>query len=105
MRTKLLIIGLFSSLLISHAQAAETSVDQAGQQFSQSSLTLKAGDTIVFTNKDDVKHNVKILNGDDVDDKGLQNPGGIIKATFAKAGSYQVRCGIHPKMKIDVTVQ
>ena len=105
MRTNLLITGLFIAAFAAQAQAADVQVDQAGQQFSQSSLTLKAGDTIVFTNKDDVKHNVKILNGDDVDDKGLQSPGGIIKATFAKPGTYQVRCGIHPKMKIDVTVQ
>ncbi|MDE3060940.1 MAG: hypothetical protein KGJ06_08005 [Pseudomonadota bacterium] len=87
------------------AFAADVAVDQAGQQFSQSSLTLKSGDTIVFTNKDDVTHNIKVINGDDTDDKGLQKPGEIIKANFAKAGSYQVRCGIHPKMKIDVTVQ
>ena len=105
MRLTFFITGLFCSLFISQAQAADTSVDQAGQQFSQSSLTLKAGDTIVFTNKDDVTHNVKVINGDDTDDKGLQKPGEILKATFAKAGSYQVRCGIHPKMKIDVTVQ
>jgi len=105
MRSTLMIIGLFSTLFIAQAQAADVSVDQAGQQFSQSSLTLKAGDTLVFTNKDDVTHNVKVINGDDTDDKGLQKPGEVIKATFAKPGTYQVRCAIHPKMKIDVTVQ
>ena len=97
--------GVFLYLFIAQAQAAETSIDQAGQQFSQSSLSLKAGDTIVFTNKDDVTHNVKIINGDDTDDKGLQKPGEVIKTTFAKAGDYRVRCAIHPKMKIDVKVQ
>ena len=97
--------GIFFSLFIAQAQAADTAVDQAGQQFSQSSLTLKAGDSISFTNKDDVTHNIKIINGDDTEDKGIQKPGQVIKATFAKAGTYQVRCAIHPKMKIDVTVQ
>ena len=32
-------------------------------------------------------------------------PGDVLKVAFAKPGSYQVRCAIHPKMKIDVTVQ
>ena len=104
MRT-ILLAGAFLSLFITQAQAADVSVDQAGQQFSQSSLTLKPGDTIVFTNKDDVTHNVKIISGDDTDDKGLQKPGETLKAVFAKPGDYQVRCGIHPKMRIDVKVQ
>jgi len=104
MRTLLIGTLLFASS-VATAQAADTSIEQAGQQFSQSSVTLKAGDTLVFTNKDDVTHNVKIINGDDTDDKGLQKPGEVIKATFAKPGDYQVRCGIHPKMKIDVKVQ
>ena len=42
---------------------------------------------------------------DDVEDKGLQKPGQDIKANFAKAGKYKVRCSIHPKMKMTVTVQ
>ena len=105
MRKTIMTIGTLVALFTSQVQAADTQVEQAGQQFSQSSLTLKAGDTIVFTNKDDVTHNIKIINGDDTDDKGIQKPGEVIKATFAKAGTYQVRCAIHPKMKIDVTVQ
>ena len=105
MRTTIVIAGIICSLITHQAYAADTQVEQAGQQFSQSSLTLKAGDTLIFTNKDDVSHNIKIINGDDTDDKGLQKPGEVIKASFAKPGSYQVRCGIHPKMKIDVTVQ
>ena len=105
MRNKLIIAGLCSVVFVSQAQAADVAIDQAGQQFSQSSITMKAGDTMVFTNKDDVTHNIKLIAGDDTDDKGLQKPGEVVKVAMAKAGTYQVRCGIHPKMKIDVTVQ
>lgn len=88
------------------AQANDTAIDQAGQKFSPDSVTIKAGDSMTFTNKDDVTHNIHIINAaGDSEDKGLQKPGENIKQTFDKAGEYQVRCSIHPKMKMTVTVQ
>jgi plastocyanin len=88
------------------ARAADTTVTQSHTTFDVDSATLKTGETITFTNKDEVTHNIQIVNADgDVDDKGLQKPGQDIKETFAKAGTYKIRCAIHPKMKMVVSVQ
>jgi len=97
---------LASQCIVYAANAADVPVDQAGQKFNPDSITVKAGDSVTFTNKDDVTHNIHVItSGGDSEDKGLQKPGENIKETFAKAGDYQVRCSIHPKMKMTVTVQ
>lgn len=94
------------ALLAGTAIAAETVVTQSHTTFDVDSLSVNAGDTIVFKNADDVTHNIQVVNGDgDVDDKGLQKPGQEIKATLAQKGDYKVRCAIHPKMKMTVTAK
>lgn len=88
------------------AHAAQVGIDQINQKFSQSSLTIKAGDTVNYKNGDDVTHNINVTSPDgDTDDKGLQKPGETIAQTFAKPGEYDVRCSIHPKMHMKVTVE
>ena len=85
---------------------ADTTVTQSHTTFDVDSASVKVGESIIFTNKDDVTHNIQVVNGDgDTDDKGLQKPGQDIKETFAKAGDYKIRCAIHPKMKMTVAVK
>lgn len=107
MRKFNILAGAFLAMMVSTVAFADTTeITQADQTFSQAAVTLKAGDTIHFTNKDSVTHNIKILAADgDTDDKGLQKPGEVITQVFAKPGEYKVRCAIHPKMKMTVTVQ
>ena len=96
--------GFVSCALLAHA--ADTSVDQVGQKFSMPAVTIKAGDTLHFLNRDDVTHNINITgSGDDADDKGLQKPGEMIDQKFPTAGEFMVRCSIHPKMKMSVKVE
>lgn len=103
---KILLVGLLVCVPLLSASAADTVVTQSHTTFDSDEITLKAGDTVTFSNKDDVTHNIQISNADDeVDDKGLQKPGQDIKASFPKAGQYKVHCAIHPKMKMKVTVQ
>jgi plastocyanin len=88
------------------AQAAATiTVAQHGLQLSKASVTLAKGDRIVFTNEDDVIHNIHIFGpGDYEKDLGLQKPGATLNYTFDKTGQYRVRCNIHPSIKMAVTV-
>src|SRR4051812_23529492 len=87
------------------ASALETNIDQRGLRFSQTSVTLAVGDTLRFHNSDDVIHNIMVINSDDIpQDQGLQKPGEVIAAKFEEAGTFQVRCAIHPKMKMRVSV-
>jgi plastocyanin len=106
MRKQLLTAAVFCCIVCAAAYAADTIVTQSHTSFDSDAVTIKAGDTIVFANKDDVTHNVQVGNEDgEDDDKGLQKPSQDIRVIFAKAGVYKVHCSIHPKMKMTVTVQ
>ncbi len=106
MRNTILSAGILFSVLIAGAEAADMNIDQVDKKFSTDSASIKVGDTISFNNKDDVKHNLNVIDPDDnADDKGVQDPGQTTKVTFSKAGEYQVRCRIHPRMKMTVDVK
>jgi plastocyanin len=94
--------------IIVAVQAASTiTVGQHGMVFTQSSASLAKGDRIIFTNEDDVIHNIHIFGpgNDDSTDLGLQKPGATLTYKFDKAGAYMVRCSIHPSVKMAVTVK
>ena len=87
-------------------RAATTTIDQTGGKFSEKSVTVSAGDSITFTNHDDVAHNVTVINeDDDAADLGLQKPGETLIYKFDKSGRFKVRCSIHPGMKLTVDVK
>ena len=86
--------------------AADINVDQAGQKFAPSQLTLKAGDTVNFLNTDDVNHNVTVIDtAGNSDDRGIQKPGTTVPVNFAKPGEYTIRCSVHPRMKMQIKVE
>jgi plastocyanin len=101
------LIALLAGLVVAlPVAAADIKIDQIGQKFDPNTATLKPGDTIHFVNGDDVTHNINIIDSDDnADDKGLQKPGQEIVQKFDKAGTYMVKCAIHPRMKMTVEVK
>lgn len=87
-------------------RAAGPTIDQSGQQFSEKSVALQPGDTVVFANHDDVTQNISVIDGDDdATDLGLQKPGQSLTYKFDKAGRFKIRCTIHPSMKMTVNVK
>jgi cytochrome c peroxidase len=79
-------------------------VTQKGLAFSPNELTLTKGQSVDFVNDDTTSHNIMIM-GEGVEfNGGLQPPGGHVKYIFTKAGTYTAGCGIHPKMKLTITV-
>jgi len=66
-------------------------------------ITVKAGTTIKFVNKDSVTHTVTAMNGSFR--SPLILPGKSWKHTFKTAGKFKFYCQIHPFMKgvLDVT--
>ncbi len=87
-------------------RAASVTVDQSGQHFSETSLTVKPGDTVVYANRDDVIYNISVIDqDDDADDLGLQKPGQVLSYRFTKLGRFKVRCSIHPSMRMTVNVR
>jgi cytochrome c peroxidase len=97
----------FAAVLVScHAAAGETAtVDQKGLTFSVPTLTVNKGTVVTFKNSDDTSHNILIRGNGVVFNSGLQGPGTAFTAPFRKPGSYEIFCGIHPRMNMTVIVK
>jgi plastocyanin len=105
MRIKSIFI-LTAVVVVFGARAATTTIDQSGQQFSEKTAALKTGDSLVFSNHDDVTHNVNIIDDDEeATDLGLQKPGEKLTYKFDKGGRFKARCSIHPGMKMTINVK
>ncbi|HEX4807588.1 MAG TPA: plastocyanin/azurin family copper-binding protein [Bryobacteraceae bacterium] len=87
------------------ALAADHQIIQKDRSFSQTEITIKPGDKIVFQNSDDVTHNVFSITSGMEFDLRRQAPGASSTVPFDKEGVAEVRCSIHPKMKLIVTVK
>lgn len=72
-------------------------------------LNLKVGDEVKFLNRDRVSHNVRAINSDEDEffDVRLQKPGEKHDKTIKvdRAGEYEIKCRIHPKMKMKLNVK
>jgi hypothetical protein len=105
-RRALIALIALPALLAAGVRAASVTIDQSGQQFSEKSVAVKPGDKVVFSNRDDVTHNINVINDDDdATDLGLQKPGESLTYTFDRNGKFKVRCSIHPSMKLAVSVK
>jgi plastocyanin len=85
--------------------AADHSINQKDRSFSQTEITVKPGDTITFKNSDEVTHNVFSMTKGLEFDIRRQAPGGSSTVPFPKEGVAEVRCSIHPKMKLLVSIK
>ena len=66
-------------------------------------LTVKAGTTVVWTNKDDTPHTV--TSNDKIFSSALIDTNEKFQYTFAKPGNYPYFCKVHPMMTGKVVVQ
>jgi amicyanin len=82
---------------------AGTAVSIVNFAFSPADLSVKVGDTVTWTNKDEEPHNVVAGDG------SFRSPGldsnGTYSYTFTKVGSFDYMCGIHPFMHGTVVVK
>lgn len=69
--------------------------------FTPSSITVAAGTTITWTNKDGVTHNVTSDSG--VFSSGSMGTGATFSFKFVTKGTYTYKCTIHPSMTGSVT--
>lgn len=94
-------LALFTGAAI-HAQ---TVVDQKDRKFSMTEVTIKPGESITFQNSDEVAHNVFSVTPNLEFEIRRQAPGEKSTIVFPKEGVVEVRCSIHPRMKMLVTVK
>src|SRR3989338_6227531 len=72
--------------------------------FSPSGLTIKKGDSVVWTNQDSVGHTVTSDSGSELDSE-LLSTGESYSYKFANAGIYEYNCTPHPSMKAKIIVE
>ena len=87
------------------ALAGENRVVQSDRALEPARLAVKAGDGLTFVNGDLYDHNVYSDSPGNVFNLGIQAPGQTNGVTLAAPGTVEVRCRIHPKMKLVVTVE
>jgi plastocyanin len=79
-------------------------VTQKGKSFSVTQLKVKVGDVVEFKNDDDVSHNVFSVSKIQPFNTKMQTPGSEAAVTFTNEGTVEVRCAIHPGMKLQIQV-
>lgn len=75
-------------------------VNIVNNAFVPATISIKKGDTIIWTNKDSTSHT---LAGGNLNSQPL-GLNGTYSYTYNKTGTYDYRCSIHPSMKGTVTV-
>lgn len=83
------------------AHAADHTVTITGFAFQPANLTIAAGDSVTFVNKDGAPHTATQKGGFDT---GRLKRNAQAKLTFPAAGSFGYFCKFHRKMKGQITV-
>jgi plastocyanin len=73
-------------------------------KFNPSTVNVKAGDTVTWTNDDSVGHDVT-GDGFKSGSAGGLSSGDTFKHKFAKAGTFKYACTVHPGMTGEVVVK
>jgi plastocyanin len=84
------------------ASAGAVSIDNF--TFGPQSLTVKAGTTITWTNKDDIPHGIASANNGFAKSRALDTDDSY-SFTFTTPGTYQYFCYIHPHMTGTIVVE
>ncbi|MDQ3230719.1 MAG: plastocyanin/azurin family copper-binding protein [Pseudobdellovibrionaceae bacterium] len=80
-------------------------VSQKGKAFSTQTLTIKPDDSIMFLNDDTTPHNVFSSSEGMRFNLKVQLPGTRNEQKFEKPGAGEIRCAIHPGMKIKLIIK
>jgi cytochrome c peroxidase len=97
---------LVGTLTATAAYAGTVQVTQKDKTFSPDTISAPVGTIVHVANDDGVVHNVLITSPDgSVHNTGMQKVGESVDVALDKAGEYQIRCGIHPKMKLTISAQ
>ena len=99
----LLLAGSPSVTASDQPSAANAEVKIDNFSFKPQELTIAAGTTVTWTNRDDIPHTV--VSTDGVFKSKVRDTDEKFSYTFTKAGTYPYYCSVHPKMTGKVVVQ
>lgn len=98
-------IGIGKPWWVALAATQPVEVAQRNKSFAVTDARIRAGDTLRFTNEDDFPHQIHVTGPDMNLESPLQDAGQAIEIAFPTAGTFAVRCGVHPRMRMSVHVQ
>ncbi|MBB5161996.1 cupredoxin family copper-binding protein [Mycobacterium sp. AZCC_0083] len=87
----------------SDAPHGSNAVNISNFTFAPASLTIPAGSTVTWTNKDEEPHTVVSSDGSTFHSPGMDT-GGTYSFTFKNTGTFEYICSIHPMMHGTVVV-
>src|ERR1700723_3975584 len=96
--------GLAGGVLVARAQAPATAVSIDNFTFNPQKLTVKAGTTVTWTNKDDIPHGIAAT-GNAFKRSAAMDTDDSYSFTFTTPGTYQYFCYIHPHMTGTIVVE
>ena len=102
MKYCLLALTIFSVMASAQAQDNNHTVSQKGRAFHPAEVTIGRNESLTFTNQDSFIHQIYVDGLFDSEEKG---PGEVLNETFPQAGTFRVRCHIHPTMRLIVHVK
>lgn len=103
MKKLILIASLF--VAVTPAFAADHVIVQKGRQFRPAEIDIAKGDSLTVTNDDEFIHQIYATGPGFSFDSDEREPGQNITESFTASGTFEVRCHIHPKMKLVVHVK
>ena len=99
---KALFLAAFGLVLAIGPAAADAVVIQKNRAFRPTDVTVNRGGIVTFTNNDGYIHQIYVDGLFDSDEKA---PGENLNEIFPRSGTFQVRCHIHPTMRMTVHVR
>ena len=103
---KCLVVGSISFSIGAFASSqSENLVSQKNRKYSPTDMTIKAGDTVKIVNDDIFLHHAFVDSDNFEFDSGSMEEGDKTEITFTEAGEFQIKCAIHPRMTLNVTVE
>jgi plastocyanin len=103
-RIPVVVLGVFIGAA-SVTYATQQVVGQKGRLFSPGAMTVNVGDVVVFQNDDAVTHHVYSSTKGQEFKLDTIAPGKEATHAFTAKGRVDVRCGLHPGMRLVVTVE
>jgi plastocyanin len=95
---------LAAGVLFARAEGAPGGVTIDNFSFTPATLTVKAGTTVTWTNKDDIPHGIGATNNAFPKSKALDTDDSY-SFSFTTPGTYQYFCYLHPKMVGSIVVE
>lgn len=107
---RVLLASLLTALAVmvwpaSEATAATHQITIKNYAYGSGSMSISQGDTVTWTNKDSVPHDVVVTSGPVKFRSPMLTEGKSWSYTFSQAGPYSYTCSVHPDMNATVTVK